>query len=771
MNASSLYPGQHLERTDSIASTSSSSSSTLALPTDLAPPTHVHPAHGLGKPFLLSDLAAAALARPRRASWAEPDYSEQDDEEEYVGGEDQEDEDDLASSSSRAPSELFSARARDACDSNVSTPNSSAPPSPFSSPPGSCAITPSSSAQGFAATVAAASGAVSLPPTPPPKPVLRSEAPVSCPPRASTSLQSVLQPSASGPVQQDDQWAPVGFSLKLLFTAQGAGSAQPASPDAPEQDDHSLPPAFFPSARIAFSPRLRITSAEGLPYSSLGGMHLGVTGMCETLDEHGAVKTKRLVADFCIDLSSGLRIWKRDAEAAKRAAGEADREGVEPRMPPGTYVLPLSMKVPNSDRLPPSIETSQFRITYTMSIALFSAAQAANGTPKRLKVFSVPFHVLPSTLPAAEPELPVLTHDHKKGMLASLFKALPFTSSPKAAETGYHIVYPSLPTNHFSPGAHSTIPVSLRILDRPLEPTDLYIRLAVVRKTYVRESAHSSLAAAIEDEWGLGPGVSVASLGYPEEAIVEPWCKEEEEVVSRWGWVPYSSRPGADPNERAEVLIQDIALPLHGVDGSWTHGYSANLDIEPQTVPAQTHGECSWFSPAFRSRPPVAKEYGKHLHVSNRFFLSIEVGFASPALRDTLEQLGHLSPDLELANHNGFTAPRAPGLSHVSGASLANPFHSPSSSRALQRHPAPAGALAFPGKLRELLIPITIGSVAEPGLNCLAGSPADREQRRRERAEREERGEEGGVGAPDEAWMCPPPQYGEACRTAPAYVI
>lgn len=70
--------------------------------------------------------------------------------------------------------------------------------------------------------------------------------------------------------------------------------------------------------------------------------------MCETLDSEGNVKSKRMVADFCTDLSSGLRIWKRDAEAARSGTNPAVGES---RLPAGTYVLPLSMKIPNSDRL------------------------------------------------------------------------------------------------------------------------------------------------------------------------------------------------------------------------------------------------------------------------------------------------------------------------------------------------------------------------------------------------------------------------------------
>ncbi|GAA6058732.1 hypothetical protein JCM10212_003420 [Sporobolomyces blumeae] len=695
--------------------------------------------HRLAKPFSMADLAAAAIARPRAVEpWAERE--------------------DLAEC---PPSPTSS------CDSD----DESEPSSPWTAP-SSCAMTPSSSAGSFCLPgpmnpVASTSSPFLPPRSPPPTP-----------PKPATPTRAIVQPPTP-----TDPWAGAEFSLKLLFTSSNSASTSYGS--AQEEAENTLPPAFFPSQRISFSPRLRITSANGLAFSSLGGMHLGVTGMCETLDSDGQVKSKRMIADFCIDLSSGLQVWKRDADAARKAAAQrAGREYFddgETRLPPGTYVLPLSMKVPNSDRLPPSFECSTFRISYTMSIALFSAMKSANGTPRRLKVFSIPFHVLPSTLPSLAPELPVLTHDHKKGVFASLMKSLSFSSSPRQNETGYHIVYPSLPTSHFSPGAHASIPVSLRIVDRPLEPTDLYIRLAIVRKTYVRESSSTSLAGAIEDEWGLGTGVSLAQMGYPEEVIIEPWCREEEEVVSRWGWVPYASRPGADPTQKAEVVINDISLPLTGADGmGWTHGYSTALDLEPTSTPNQVHGECSWFSPSFRNRPPVEKEYGKHVHVSSRFYLSVEVGFASPQLAETLRDLGDESPDLELARPNTFTRPTSPSTSVYSGASLSNPFFVPSSrTRMTTSTPTRAGAHPFPGKLRELLIPITIGSVAEPGLACLGpnglgpASETESAARRAEREAREERGEDvrslSGEG-PEGAWLCAPPKYEDAVRTAPAYL-
>ncbi|KAI5476087.1 hypothetical protein MNV49_000459 [Pseudohyphozyma bogoriensis] len=267
-----------------------------------------------------------------------------------------------------------------------------------------------------------------------------------------------------------------GFSIRLFFITD-------ASQTPSDDDGHLLPPAFFPVSKISFAPRLRVTNPDGLPYSALGGMHLGVTGMCEMLNPDGSIKTKGMIADFCTDLTAGLAIWKRDAEAAMTPAQRIAAESHKGRLPTGT---------------PPSFECTQFRIYYAMSITLFSSSLSTSKTPLRLKVFSVPFHVFPSTLPSPAPELPMLTHNHKKGVLASLFKSLSFTS-PRV-ENGHHIVFPPLPTSHFSPGSQASIPVSLRIVDRPLEPTDLYIRLAVGRKTYVRGSLHSSLAQAVEVE-------------------------------------------------------------------------------------------------------------------------------------------------------------------------------------------------------------------------------------------------------------------------------
>lgn len=341
-------------------------------------------------------------------------------------------------------------------------------------------------------------------------------------------------------------------------------------------------------------------------------------------------------------------------------------------------------------------------------------------------------------------DLPILTHSQRKGIVASLLSTLSSNSKPD----GYHIVIPTLPTTQFSPAAQSCIPISLRIIDRPLEPTDLYIRLALIRRLYVRESTNSSISTAMSDEWGYGTtGLSASALGFPEEVLLERWCKEEVEITSRWGYIPYSSRPGADPLKRAEVIIRDLALPLSGIGTGWDSGYSTSLDIEPSGIPPTTHGSCSWFSPALKSRPPVAKEYNKHLHVSSRYFLCIEIGFASPTLQETLSAIGVQSPDFVIPPPATFTAPQVPSTSRFSGASLSNPFPPPPGSNRFRPATATSSPIstaspfvtpiAFPGKTREIFIPITLGSVAEPSMICFSAAE-DSTAARHERGEREE---------------------------------
>ena len=379
----------------------------------------------------------------------------------------------------------------------------------------------------------------------------------------------------------------------------------------------------------------------------------------------------------------------------------------------------------------------------------------------------------------------MLTHDARKGgFLAGLSRALSLSApatngKPGSDKTCTHIVCPSIPTTTYSPG--SVIPVSLRIADCPTEPTDLYVRLSLIRKIYVRDSPYEMM-----NEWGL-----------PEELFFEEFCKEEEEIVSRWGYVPYSVRAkeGAAPGSKAQVIISDITLPVGGPNGEWTHGYSSQLDLGPMPCPTMRHGECSWFSPALSDRPVSKSDYERHVHASARHYVSIEIGFANDRMKETLAEIGDSVSEMEIPQPNSFTSPQAPAFSPLSGLSTTNPF--PAHGRARRTASSPfqhAPQLpSFPGKLKEILIPVTIGSVAEPQMACIAGRvnesapasiipptpsrpvPASTPEQSAERAARDldetetERFERVGDDG-EEAWMCPPPSYKAAVASVPAYV-
>lgn len=431
-----------------------------------------------------------------------------------------------------------------------------------------------------------------------------------------------------------------------------------------------------------------------------------------------------------------------------------------------------------------------------MSLAIFSSRTVADGKPEILHVHSMPFHILPSTLPTPQPHIPTLTHDMRKNsFFSNISKALSFSvpasGSGKASDkTCTHIVCPSLPTSSFSPG--SVIPITLRIADCPTEPTDLYIRLSLIRKIYVRDSQYEAV-----NEWGL-----------PDDLFFEEYCREEEEIVSRWGYIPYAirAREGATPGSKAQVIITDITLPVGGPEGQWNHGYSSHLDLGPTPCPTMKHGECSWFSPALSKNAPNKSNYERYVHASARHYVSIEVGFASDTLSSVLAEIGESNPDLDVPAPNSFTSAAAPTLSPMNGLPTTNPFPTtspsagrvkPSKTTPFQHAPQLPG---FPGKLKEILIPVTIGSVAEPQMTCVIGrvrdgtsqpsssvipnqpssassrpTPASTPEESAERAARDldetdaERFERVGDDG-EEAWLYPPPCYAAAVSSVPAYV-
>lgn len=177
-----------------------------------------------------------------------------------------------------------------------------------------------------------------------------------------------------GPCEPDNL-AQTDIESSLRFAAPGSFVTDASS---------TAPPAFFPLQRVSFAPQLKIKTPGGvylaLPSSKkrrtrdgIAGMMLGVTGIVEVLDAEKSkktgkevVRTQRMIADFATDLTNGLKIWRRDAapivkeklrvERQWRAHHQLPTEDLDDpswdeMLAPGTFMLPLSMKIPCSEKL------------------------------------------------------------------------------------------------------------------------------------------------------------------------------------------------------------------------------------------------------------------------------------------------------------------------------------------------------------------------------------------------------------------------------------
>lgn len=208
-----------------------------------------------------------------------------------------------------------------------------------------------------------------------------SSTPLSTP---STSVSSILPPSQW--TRPDRPFTFPGPTAASNLTSSDLESCLKfAGPDSSLSDPaSSAPPAFFPLQRVSFAPQLKIKTAGGVPLAlgakassskrdGIAGMMLGVTGVLEVLDEEKAkksgkeiVKTQRMIADFATDLTNGLKIWRRDAAPIVKEKLRVEREYRAKRgfpvddledgswdemLAPGTFMLPLSMKIPCSEKL------------------------------------------------------------------------------------------------------------------------------------------------------------------------------------------------------------------------------------------------------------------------------------------------------------------------------------------------------------------------------------------------------------------------------------
>ncbi|GAA95445.1 uncharacterized protein L969DRAFT_85130 [Mixia osmundae IAM 14324] len=668
-----------------------------------------------------------------------------------------------------------------------------------------------------------------------------------------------------------------GVGLGLTFTS---SSTVQSWTDRSEEEESSCPPAFFPNQRVSFSPVLQVRERLGLPIASseaaaesapreeVSKMILGVTGVVEALEPCATtgvsrVTNARVVADFTTDVSGGLAIWQRDAAAVlsarqkqkQREQADARRRAVladEPEasdivrepsrsdiasaralddgsLPSGKYVLPLSMRIPDHNRLPPSFESAHFRLRYSMSIALISNRKQ-NNKPRVIKQYDIPFHVLPSTSPSGPPCIMPTRFAESVGesrhigilsTLSSAFRGMALsprlnstetseahinteTSTPAraAGAASHHTIIPYLPTSSFSPSAQASVPLSLRI-DSSTAATgqDLYIRASIVKRIYVRDSSKSP-----DDEirhWADHIDVTSAQM---EDHILSRCLKSEETLVSRFGVIPWHLRE----HQSAQITIEGLALPLTREDSnsSWTHGYSTALSLRPEAM-RNTNGSddtTTWFAPSLRNPQLNNKTCARHLFCASRFFVCIEVGFAHDLTR-TLEQLnipvakaGRFSkPVFDDCNsvYNrpfGAALPRRSSLETMLSSSLdldlSGRLLSSQSSlprRSLSQTAAASGPveaellhkprlpLVLPG-LKHLEVGISVGSVAEPSLNCFEVLP-----RRQTYDPALGSQDESGVSAADispsasvqesdKAWICAPPPYIQALRSAPAYL-
>lgn len=307
-------------------------------------------------------------------------------------------------------------------------------------------------------------------------------------------------------------------------------------------------------------------------------------------------------------------------------------------------------------------------------------------------------------------------------------------------------VQTSIPTSSFSPC--EVVPVTLDIkipisASPPCTNQQVFVRLTLLRRVFCRESSNSISA---EDDWALGDSDE------SKELLWERYEKEDMELGQRWGVVTLPS--SVTTEAQRHVQLKDIHLPLSGVSER-NAGYSVSVDMPPSFGrPSLNHGESSWFSPVVEEAMAKTSNnsWNKYFHVSSRFYIAVEIGFFNGSASTTTSRPGQ------------FVACSGPSP-FVERKGMGRRFSAP----------------AFPGKLRELLVPITVGSVSEPGQNWYqtqsagTGRPINRDPDEWQGEERgaTAEGEDGAQAAPEHQghWMYAPPSFEEALEAPPSYQI
>lgn len=380
-----------------------------------------------------------------------------------------------------------------------------------------------------------------------------------------------------------------------------------------------------------------------------------------------------------------------------------------------------------------------------MSLGLFkrSASTLSAAAPSLLAWAEVPFTMLPSTPPTPAPSLPLLIHTPPAAGHSILHSVAKFMANDQKTKASWS-VQTSVPASSYSPT--EVVPITLDV-KAPIVPTppnstqQIFIRVCLLRRLYLRSSTRS-----IRAEYGLNKYEEV------NDACWDTSLQEENEISQRWGIVNLPSSGTSEKN--AHFTFKDIEMPLAPLSTSACGGYSTSLNLRPGSCrPSLRHGSSCWFSPMVQAACQTNADsdaWDRHVHASSRFFVAVEIGFF-----DSPSPSFHRQPFGQLVMQNSPAPYTDMAPSSVAAASTAP---------------------TFPGKLRELQMPILVGSVIEPSSVVLQTQHGSFGGRSLDSWQGEARGptsqsEEGSTRTDKNQghWVIPPPSYSEALHTVPGY--
>ncbi|KAH8925251.1 hypothetical protein BT69DRAFT_1348862 [Atractiella rhizophila] len=556
-------------------------------------------------------------------------------------------------------------------------------------------------------------------------------------PNPMTAYQLSLQPGT---------WEQQDFRLKMGFKFPRAIEKEVP----PQWLKWGPPAAFYEGETMDVGFDLKVFNKNGLQSDILDSVQIGFTSLLELFDDNGQSIGSRIIFDMALP-TNAVKEWK--AEHTRRNLQQRNERPHEPeRLPHGTYTWRFSLKVGhNSARmnhvLIPSHKTAHYKISHKVSVALISSRPAAaQGYPAIISCTELDYHILPCMAP-----------DTRSPRLAKIEHRMPAATKRQAnvmrdRRWNHFTISPQLETLTFSPAGRSKVPINLKIEFSSGDPHDIFIRLSLVKRVYMRRNRTTSLEEEMMDI--VEPAIPTGDVEQQEQGWVDH-MKEETEVVSRWTWMNLQRKNLYDSYTTS---FKDIWLPFvpDVAPWTWTHGYTTRLDLEPHHVPSKAVGASSWFSPSFQSATLLDADYSEHTHCSTRFFLLITAGFASQPLQTIFENISYLNPDIHIPKAFEWTDACAPTLSNINGASLTDPFSPiPPNPKVPSYHTRPS----FPGEMRTTQQELLISSVSEPNLAVVVDRMPDSARRQQD--------EFLTLGEDEDLWRRPPPDYQTALRSEP----